>query len=126
MTGRIALAVFIIACMAGTGLAQTPAADERAAAAQDLVFASIDVDRSKSLSIMELKSADPSITQADLNRYDVNRSGTITYKEFEAWRGERSFAVRQDRSGVFSSNSSAGGTALPQDGVIINQQASLR
>jgi hypothetical protein len=112
--------------MAGTGLAQTPAADDRAAAAQDQVFASIDVDRSKTLSIMELKAADPSITQADLNRHDRNRSGTISYAEFEAWSSERSFAVRQDRSGVFLSNTSADFAARPQDGVILNQQASLR
>ena len=80
-----------LAVLAAPALAQppsppAPSAPPAAAPAQPGGdFATIDADKSGSLTIAEVKLADATVTQADFDKADADKSKSLSKAEFEKW-----------------------------------------
>ncbi len=80
------LLVATIAALAAPAFAQEPTKPAAPPAAQADVFAKIDADASGALSLSELKLVDVSVTQADFDKYDVDKNKSISKAEFDKWQ----------------------------------------
>lgn len=81
------LAAATLAVLSTPALAQTPTAkpvDQPAPATEDK-FTKHDTNADGSLSLDEIKMADAKVTQADFDKYDADKSKTISKDEFGKW-----------------------------------------
>ena len=49
------------------------------------VFAKLDADKNGAISMAELKAVDATATQADFNKYDADKSKSLSKTEFDKW-----------------------------------------
>lgn len=72
--------------LAAPALAQTPAPAAPPAEAKPVdVFVKADGNKDGSLSIAEVKLADPAVTQADFDKADADKSKSLSKVEFDKW-----------------------------------------
>jgi hypothetical protein len=68
---------------------QTPSVQPPSVSAQTStkvdVFAKADADKNGGLTISEVKLHDATVTQADFDKYDADKSKALSKAEFEAW-----------------------------------------
>lgn len=55
-------------------------------------FVSIDADKSGSLTLAEVKIHDVAVTQADFDKYDADKSKSLSKAEFDKWTTEKKAA----------------------------------
>jgi hypothetical protein len=80
------LVTAMIAALAAPALAQPPStAPATPPAAKDDHFAMSDVNKDGSLSLAEVQKADSKVTQADFDKYDVDKSKSLSKMEFQKW-----------------------------------------
>jgi hypothetical protein len=83
---------------AAPALAQTPQAPPASAPKAD-IFVTADADKSGTLSIAEVKMHDATVTQADFDRADSDKSKSLSKVEFETWaaakKGDKASAPGQ-------------------------------
>jgi hypothetical protein len=93
-----------LAVVAAPALAQVPASPPTSATppAVDVkvdIFAKADADKSGTLSIVEVKMADATVTQADFDKADADKSKSLSKAEFDKWsstkHGEKASAPGQ-------------------------------
>lgn len=76
--------------LAGAAVAQVPSTTTPSQAAKPAdktdKFASIDADASGALSLAEIKLVDVAVTQADFDKYDADKSKSISKVEFDKWQ----------------------------------------
>lgn len=76
--------------LAGSAIAQVPSTAPATQPAKPAdkadKFATIDADTSGSLSLAEIKLVDVAVTQADFDKYDADKSKSISKAEFEKWQ----------------------------------------
>lgn len=70
----------------------TPAPPAASADAKVDVFAKADADKNGALTIAEVKLADATATQADFDKYDADKSKTLSKAEFDKWSMARAGA----------------------------------
>lgn len=51
-------------------------------------FAAIDTDKNGSLSLAEVKIHDVTVTQADFDKYDADKSKSLSKAEFDKWSAD--------------------------------------
>jgi hypothetical protein len=79
----VAAAAFALAAPAFAQQSSTmPAKPEKHADA----FAQIDTDKNGALSLTEIKMVDVSVTQADFDKYDADKTASINKAEFDKWQ----------------------------------------
>jgi hypothetical protein len=66
----------------------TPPADDKKVDA----FASIDADKNGNLTLAEVKIHDVAVTQADFDKYDSDKSKSLSKAEFDKWSTEKKAA----------------------------------
>ena len=72
--------------LAAPAFAQTPSAAPPATQpAMEDKFAKVDGDKNGSLSIAEVKLADATVTQADFDKFDADKSKSLSKAEFDKW-----------------------------------------
>ena len=86
------LATATLAVLAAPALAQppstTPAAQPPVAthpATKDDHFAMSDANKDGALSLAEVQKADAKVTQADFDKYDADKSKSLSKAEFQKW-----------------------------------------
>src|SRR5690606_10459137 len=62
-----------------------PAKPDTAGSRHEAKFTAADTDKNGSLSIAEVKMADATVTQADFDEFDVDKSKSLSKAEFEKW-----------------------------------------
>ena len=86
--------------LAGPALAQTPQSPPATAPAVKAdIFVTADADKSGSLTIAEVKMHDATVTQADFDKADTDKSKSLSKAEFETWaaakKGDKASAPGQ-------------------------------
>ncbi len=80
------LAAAAIAAFSAPAFAQTPTTPQgETKTAAEQAFAKHDTDQNGSLSLTEVQAIDSTITQADFDIYDTDKSGGISPAEFAKW-----------------------------------------
>lgn len=69
--------------------AQPPATAPVAKPAHEDKFAMHDADKNGSLSLAEVQKADSKVTQADFDKYDTDKSKSLSEAEFTKWAEAR-------------------------------------
>jgi hypothetical protein len=52
-------------------------------------FATIDADKNGSLTLAEVKIQDVTVTQADFDKYDADKSKSLSKAEFDKWSADK-------------------------------------
>lgn len=55
-------------------------------------FATIDADKNGALTLAEVKIHDVAVTQADFDKYDADKSKSLSKAEFDKWSAEKKAA----------------------------------
>jgi hypothetical protein len=71
-----------LAVLAAPALAQTPTTQP---AMKDDHFAMADANKDGALSLAEVQKADAKVTQADFDKYDADKSKSLSKPEFQKW-----------------------------------------
>lgn len=77
----------------------TPATPPAAAEQKADLFANIDADKNGSLSLAEVKIHDVAVTQADFDKYDADKSASISKSEYAKWNAEAKKADKPAKPG---------------------------
>ena len=72
-----------LAVLAAPALAQTPATTQPAM--KDDHFAMTDANKDGALSLAEVQKVEPKVTQADFDKYDADKSKSLSQVEFQKW-----------------------------------------
>lgn len=91
---KVILASATLLALAAPALAQVtsqPPTDGAAAAkpAHEDKFAAHDADKNGTLSLVEVQKADSKVTQADFDKYDADKSKSLSKAEFTKWTEAR-------------------------------------
>lgn len=81
---KVLLASATLVALTAPALAQVPGSPPQLPAAEDK-FIKQDANGDGALSIDEVKSADAQTSQADFDKYDADKSKTISKDEFKKW-----------------------------------------
>lgn len=84
----LAAAAFALAAPA---FAQVPASPPAPDAKAD-AFVSIDADKNGALTLAEVKIHDVAVTQADFDKYDADKSKSLSKAEFDKWTADKKAA----------------------------------
>ena len=88
---KLILAAATLALFTAPAFAQTPATTTKPQAtttqptATEDKFIKHDTDGDGALSVAEVKSADAKVTQADFDKYDTDKSKSLSKEEFSKW-----------------------------------------
>jgi hypothetical protein len=83
------LATATLAVLAAPALAQPPADTAKPTTTED-AFMKHDMNKDGALSLSEVQMADKSVTQADFDKYDADKSKTLSKTEFSKWAEAKS------------------------------------
>lgn len=81
---KILLASATLIALAAPALAQTPQTPATKPAAED-VFTKHDANKDGALTLAEVQMADAKATQADFDKYDADKSKSLSKVEFSKW-----------------------------------------
>ena len=79
---KMLLVAATVAALSAPALAQTPDQPKPAAAEK---FAKHDANQDGALSLTEVQSIDMKVTQADFDKYDADKSKSLSSAEFAKW-----------------------------------------
>ncbi len=83
---RLAALAAIAFTLGGAAIAQTPASPPAPAVDKPAdPFIALDADKSGSLTLSEVKAANAAVNQADFDKYDADKSKSLSKPEFDKW-----------------------------------------